>query len=122
MFLILIFVLCFNHCATSLVPPYGDASIHSESPPIFVFFCPPASFVHHQITTALELYRRGHRVVFATLEGFQPHLDSQLTYFEPNDQTDLIRIVVFTLGDKVNFDLNGIIERVTQTVKSDDCS
>lgn len=86
-----------------------------ERPKVFVFLCPPASFVHHQITVALELCRRGHHIVFASTPGFQKHLDNQLPLFQI-DNPESSKIDVLEIGQA--FDFNGRIKEMTQSVRN----
>lgn len=111
---IFLFILRRNH--SSITPPNALQSLYAPSR-TFVFYCPPASFVHHQVTVALELHRRGHRVVFITLHGFQRHLDSQLKFFDAGD-AKLIPIEILELKDEMRSDLLSSVGYLTQTVRS----
>lgn len=90
-----------------------------SSSSLVVFLCPPASFVHNQIAVGLELYKRGHHVVFATLQGFQPHLQAQLKILEMDSPSiEAPPIEVLEIRAKFHFDLDGKIGNITETVRS----
>lgn len=85
----------------------------------FIFLLPPSSFAYGHITLGLELYKRNHRVIFATLDGFQKHYDEQYDVALAHRADTRIEPEVISMGPSPDIQNKTLIKLASADVRKD---